>query len=104
MEDNSDSSLVLVSDRSDPRFGDIGSVVSYNMDLGLFGVVFDDGMYAAFPDGIGYLDNERPIRFYNKNREENGLDRLKEDYVQLGGSLEDFARQYYSLFRQRLQY
>ena len=45
--------VVLVTDRENPRYGQLGKLKGYDWrEYGIFDVVFKDGKYEHYPDGI----------------------------------------------------
>lgn len=106
--------VVLVIDRSHPRFGDIGRLVAYDWkEAGLYYVEFADGAKGQFPDSAEE-GQPTPVRVFYRHDDDKGkfLDSLcgtgfgglKEEYLKLGvGDLKSLVEKYEEVFKRTSQ-
>jgi len=102
--------VVLVIDRSHPRFGDIGKLVAYDWkEAGLYYVEFADGVKEQFSDSFEE-GQQTSARVFYRHDDDNGkfLDSLcgsgfgglKEEYLKLCvGDLGSLVKKYEEVFR-----
>ena len=102
-----ENTVVLVTDRSHSRFGQLGRLLEHDwMEYGIYVVGFSDKT-ERFNDGLCKGDPKSPVRVFYGVRNEKGREfdeeragpfSLIETYLNLGFDLKTFAEKYETVF------
>ena len=110
-ETHIDNLVVLVTDKNDERFGQIGKLLMHDWkEYGIYWVEFKDGKTKDYPDG--WETGIKPVRtFYRINYERRehyekqdcALTAFKNTYLGLKvGDIEKLKQEYKELFKEEL--
>jgi hypothetical protein len=121
-EQSLENYIILVIDKTHPKYGEIGKVLYYDWaEFGYIDVIFSDGIEDSFYDGKLMDDPNTKIKIFNrdfeenrdirkndkrkniKRREEPGLEKFFQEYfLNFSGELEILKPQYKLLFKEDL--
>lgn len=81
--------VVLCVDPTHARYGQVGELISHDLDGGVLTLRFADGT-KDFPDGLEPTDEWRPTKRFYRYRDERGSIRDREDGTDLDGLVKTF--------------